>query len=56
VVGWLNAQTLLVEANTLNCTTNACNTQLLTVALDGSGTTTPLGEGTFLALAGGDQP
>jgi hypothetical protein len=54
VVGWLNAQTLLVEEDGLECNP-ACITTLQAVAVDGSWAT-KLGDGTFVALANDAQP
>jgi hypothetical protein len=51
LVGWLNAQTLLMEVNNVQCSAN-CNTTLLRLAADGSGKPVTVGEGMFLALAG----
>jgi hypothetical protein len=48
VAGWLNADTLLLQANQLMCNPT-CTNSLWTVKVDGSGLT-HLADGTFLAL------
>jgi hypothetical protein len=48
VVGWLNADTLLLQTNSLTCNPT-CTRSLWTVKVDGSGLT-KIADGTFLAI------
>jgi hypothetical protein len=54
VAAWLDADTLLLESNDLNCDPD-CLSQLWTVNTDGSGLT-PVGEGNFVTLVEGFHP
>ena len=51
VMGWVNADTLLLQSNALQCNP-ACTNAVWTVKIDGSGLT-KITDGTFLTLVNG---
>jgi WD40-like Beta Propeller Repeat len=55
VLGWLDDSTLLVQSNTVQCSSGECPNEIWTVSADGSGMN-KVSDGTFLTFIDGYRP